>query len=128
MAEATPDYQIYGWVEEGHTQPAEPTEEQKRRIGRRLYNILPHVIDLLAIGQRRGEQVTQRVVVSCASRRWSRVKLVLEGLDRPVDHGVSDVVEHLADDLWPDAGVDAALDLHCGQDGILIKGELARSP
>ena len=44
-----------------------------------------------------------------------------QGLYGPVDHRVCRVIEHLADDLAPYAGVGAALDLHDGRDRVLVE-------
>jgi hypothetical protein len=49
------------------------------------------------------------------------LKLGPQGLDGPIDNGVGGVVEHLPDDLASDARVAAALYLHEGRYGILIK-------
>jgi Na+-translocating ferredoxin:NAD+ oxidoreductase RnfC subunit len=52
----------------------------------------------------------------------------LQRFDRPVHHGVSGVVERLADNFPSDSGVAVALDLHDGGDPILIEKRMINRP
>lgn len=52
----------------------------------------------------------------------------LEGVRRPVEDGVGGVVEHLADDLSPGAGIAASLDFDQGGDAVLVQEEVVQGP
>jgi len=50
-----------------------------------------------------------------------------QSLQRPVDHRVGGVVEHLTDYFAPDAGIGAAFYLHDGWDRILVEEQMIHS-
>lgn len=52
----------------------------------------------------------------------------LDGLRRPVEDGVRGVIEHLADDLSPRAGIGAALDLDERGDAVLVQEKVVQGP